>query len=143
MIFDSTTQFSKAQVVTTTAASTNVIDLLASGIPYNQSSALKRDFGVGSSVPVQVQVVEAFAGATSVAVAVETDDNSGFSSATEILRTAAIPVASLKAGYAFNIDDIPTGTSEQYLRLNYVVVGTATTGKITAGVVLARQHNPL
>lgn len=147
MIFDKQTQFSAAQAITVSAASTNVIDLLAAGVPYGHTGAVTRDQGINSGesdVPLLIQVVTAFATATSVKVAVQTDDNSSFSSAATILETEAIPIATLVAGYKFNIARLPEGTRERYVRLYYTVAGSdATAGAITAGIVAARQNNPL
>lgn len=147
MIFDAQTRFSNAQAITASAASTNVIDLLAAGIPFGHTVAVTRDLGVNSEMAeaeLQIQVTEAFATATSVKVAVQTDDNSAFSSAATILETEAIPIASLIAGYVFNIDEFPFRTRERYVRLYYTVAGSdATAGKITAGVVAAGQRNPI
>ncbi|WP_374387080.1 Bbp16 family capsid cement protein [Brevundimonas sp.] len=143
MIFDAQTRFSNAQAVTSTAASTNTIDLLAAGIPYGASAAVARDQGV-FGIPLHIQVVESFATLTSLTVSVQTDDNDAFSSATTVIATQAIPAADLTAGYVFNIGEIPLKTRERYLRLNYTVAGSsATAGKITAGIVAASQRNPL
>ena len=57
-----------------------------------------------------------------------------FASPTVVAQTAAIPVASLKAGYRFPLSGFPVGTSERFVRLNYVVAGTMTAGTITAAV---------
>lgn len=141
MIFDAQTRFSKEQAVTASAASTNVIDLLAAGIPYGNDAALNRDLGI-HEIPLRIQVTTAFATLTSLKVAVQTDDNSSFSSATTVLETEAIAAASLVAGYQFNIDRIPLKTTERYVRLYYTVAGSdATAGKITAGVVVANEQN--
>lgn len=141
MIFDKQVQFSAAQAVTASAASTNVIDLLAAGIPYGDNAALARDQGL-FNIPLLIQVVTAFATLTSLKVAVQTDDNSSFSSATTVLETEAIAAASLVAGYQFNIDKIPLKTTERYVRLYFTVAGSdATTGAITAGVTAANQNN--
>lgn len=141
MIFDKQTQFSNAQAITATAASTNSIDLLAAGIPYGDNAALARDQGL-FHIPLLIQVVTAFATLTSLKVAVQTDDNSSFSSATTVLETEAIAAASLVAGYQFNIDKIPLKTTERYVRLYFTVAGSdATAGAVTAGVTAANQNN--
>jgi hypothetical protein len=141
MIFDAQTRFSNAQAVTASAASTNVIDLRAAGIPYGNDVAVSRDLGI-FDIPLRIQVVTAFATATSIKVAVQTDDNSSFSSAATVLETEAIPIATLVAGYQFNIDKFPLKTSERYVRLYYTVAGSdATAGAITAGVVAANEQN--
>lgn len=129
MIFDKQTLFSDAQAVTATAASTNTVDLGPIATGY------KRRVGLGEKIPVVVQVIEAFAGATSLTVAVQESDAPG-SGFTDIATSVAVPVASLKPGYRFEIDVIPRNQSKRYLRLNYTVDGTATAGKVTAGVVL-------
>lgn len=141
MIFDAQTRFSNAQAVTASAASTNVIDLKAAGIPYGNDVALSRDLGI-YDIPLRIQVTTAFATLTSLKVAVQVDDNSSFSSATTVLETEAIAAASLVAGYQFNIDKFPLKTSERYVRLYYTVAGSdATAGAITAGVVAANQQD--
>lgn len=142
MIFDAQTLFSDGQAVTATAASTNTIDLGATGTPYG-GSALVRDPGKGCKVPISVTVTEAFATLTSLTISVETDDNTGFSSAATVFTTTAIPVATLVLGYSVPmLIEIPEGTKERYVRLKYTVGGSiATAGKITAGIVAARQTN--
>lgn len=129
MIFDRQTLFSDAQAVTATAVSTNTIDLgpIATG--------RKRRVGLGEKIPVVIQVVEAFAGATSLTVSVQESDteSSGFA---DIATSVAVPVASLKPGYRFEIDVMPRNQSKRYIRLNYTVEGAATAGRVTAGVVL-------
>lgn len=144
MIFDRTTQYSNGQAFTATAASTNVIDHLAAGIPYGSSTALTRDLGVGPDVPLLIQVTETFTGLTSVQVTYQTSDVENFGSGVDnVVSTAVVPVADLKAGYQFSIDQIPFRARKRHSRLNYTVVGTGTAGKITAGVVAANQRNPL
>lgn len=143
MIFDTQGLLSDAQAITADAGSTNVIDLGATGTPYG-GSALVRDIGKGMCrVPLSITVTETFNNLTSLTVSVQTDDNSGFSSATTRVLSDAILLASLVAGYQFQaIVDFPEGTKERYVRLYYDVTGAApTTGKITAGVVASRQTN--
>lgn len=142
MIYDAQTLFSDGQAVTATAASTNTIDLGATGTPYG-GSALIRDVGKGTCADIAVTVTEAFATLTSLTISVEVDDNSAFSSAATVFTTPAIPVATLVAGYSLPmLTAFTEGTNERYVRLKYTVTGSsATTGKITAGVVAARQTN--
>jgi hypothetical protein len=142
MIFDAQGLFSNAQAITADAGSTDVIDLGATGTPYG-GSALVRDVGKGKEIPISITVTEAFNNLTSLQISVQTDDNSGFSSAATRVLTEAIPLASLALGYQVQaIAYLPEGTKERYVRLYYDITGTApTTGKITAGVVAARQTN--
>lgn len=135
MILDTSLLLSDAQAITATAASTNIIDLGATGTVYGAGSALIKDIGKGCDIPLLIQVVEAFNNLTSLAVTVQTDDNAGFSSARDVL-SATLPLASLTLGRTFPIIEIPPGVAERYLRLNYTVTGTAPTlGKVTAGVI--------
>ena len=140
MLLDRQAQFSNRQAITASAASTDYI-LQPKGKRPHSGGGVWTDIGIGNAVPLLVQVTDAFTGGTSVAVSVQTDDNPSFSSPKTVLQTAAIPVADLKAGYRFPLDDLPTGTDEQYVRIYYIVVGTPTAGTITASVVAAVQYN--
>ena len=120
MILDEQALFSDAQKVTTTAVSTNMIQT-------------NGDIGKGEPVELLVQVVEDFAGATSVAVAIQTCDKKD-GTFEDIVTTNAVALADLKAGFKFPIKCLPTGI-KNYLQLKYVVAGTATAGAITAGIV--------
>lgn len=112
--------------LTATRVSTNVVDAKGFG-----------DVGIGGCLYIYVQVNTALtsAGASTLTVALQTDDNASFSSATTVYTTAAIPKASLIAGYQVVNVAVPTGC-ERYLRLNYTV-GTAdfTAGSITAEII--------
>jgi len=124
MILDLENLFSDQQIVTVTASSTNVLKL-------------PKDLAKGNPVPLLLQVTEAFVGATSVAVSIRTSATvsaGALVSPTVLATTAAIPVASLKAGYKFPLGHIPQGTLN-YVDLLYTVVGTATAGKVTSGIV--------
>ncbi len=135
MIFDASLLLSNAQAITATAASTNVIDLapIAQGIV--------RDIGKGTQIPLLIQVVEAFNNLTSLTIALQTDDNSSFSSAKTVWSSTVV-LADLIAGKVVVPEYVQRGTDERYLRLNYTVTGTApTAGKITAGVTMGNQSN--
>jgi hypothetical protein len=132
MIIDKQNTLSDGQAITATAVSTNVLDL------GNTSRSDE-----GAPVTLLAQVEEAFtaAGAATLTVTLETDDNEAFSSATVLLSTAAIPKATLVRGYQLPISFLPANV-ERYVRLNYTVAtGPMTAGKINAGIVLARQTN--
>lgn len=143
MILDATTQFSNAQAITATAASTNIIDLGATGTVYGAAAAITRDIGRGAVIPLENRVVETFNNLTSLTISIETDDNTGFSSAATIWTSPAYVLADLATGAKHLLpDSIPVGANERYMRLKYTVVGTApTTGKITAGVCAGVQTN--
>ncbi|NTZ90462.1 Bbp16 family capsid cement protein [Agrobacterium tumefaciens] len=144
MIFDAQNLFSDAQVITASAPSTNVIDFGASGKPVGAAANIRKDLGRGSKVSLRVQMIEAAlaAGAATLTVELQTDDNEAFSSPKTVWTSGAIGKASLVAGYVFPIDYLPRGTDERYARLNYTVAtGPLTAGKITAGVVAAGEDN--
>lgn len=129
MLLDQQALFSAAQAITATAASTNVID-----------TGSNKDVGKYGDIPLLIQVVEGFNNLTSLAVTVQTDDNSAFSSAADVL-SMTIPLASLVLGYKSPVITLPM-KMERYIRLNYTVTGTApTTGKVTAGITGGVQTN--
>ncbi|HDE1913022.1 Bbp16 family capsid cement protein [Klebsiella pneumoniae] len=129
MLLDQQALFSAAQAITATAASTNVID-----------TGSNKDVGKYGDIPLLIQVVEGFNNLTSLTVTVQTDDNSAFSSAADVL-SMTIPLASLVLGYKSPIITLPM-KMERYIRLNYTVTGTApTTGKVTAGITGGVQTN--
>lgn len=126
MILDKELMFSEKQAVTASAASTNVIDM---GTDRELGAADVEVYGI-------VDEAATAAGAATVQVALETDDNSGFSTPTTLSQTAAIGKATLVAGYKFFRMKIPYGC-ERFLRLYYTVAtGPLTAGKFTAGIVL-------
>jgi hypothetical protein len=141
MIFDEQTLLSNQQAITATAASTNVIDLGATGTVIGAAGALPRDIGKGVRIPLRVQVTEAFNNLTSLQVALQVAAASDFASS-KTVKSITVPVADLKAGKVVEIDYVPRGTDQRYLRLNYTVTGTApTAGKVTAGIVAGHQES--
>jgi hypothetical protein len=144
MIWDAQNLFSDAQAITATAPSDNIIDFGASGKPVGAAAAIRRDLGRGSRVPLRIQMVEAAlaAGAATLTVELQVDDNAAFSSPKTVSTSGPIGKAALTAGYIFPLDLFPRGTDERYARLVYTVAnGPLTAGKITAGVVAAGEDN--
>ncbi len=141
MIMDRTLLFSDGQAITATAASTNVVDLGATGTVYGASSPMVRDVGHGNDVDLVVTATQSFNNLTSLTISIQVDDNAAFSSPTTVFTSPAYTLAQLAAGAKYLLPDtLPGGTNERYVRLNYTVAGTApTTGKITAGIVAGRQ----
>lgn len=140
MILSAQLLMSDAQAIVATAASTNTIDNGAAGTAYGAQAAQSRDIGPGEPVPVILQVVETFNNLTSLQIDLETDDNSGFSSA-KVLASETLLLADLVAGKQVSMLYMPQNV-ERYVRVNYTVVGTApTTGKVTAGVTGGLQTN--
>ena len=142
MIFDLTTLFSNAQAITADAASTNIIDLGATGTAYGAAAALTKDIGKGQKIPIHIQVVEGFNTLTSLRVVIQSSSVEGFGSDVQDEIEQTIPLAGLTAGRTVAIECIPPGTDRRYLRVFYDVVGTnPTLGKVTAGIVMASQTN--
>jgi len=126
MITDAFLRVSTAQAVTTTAVSTDKIDL-----------SQAREIGEGADVYFVFTVGTAFAGGTSITFQVVTDDNAALSSPTVIAATSAIVTTSLTAGAQFVVAIPPQIASlgERYLGAQYTVSGTYTAGTVTADVV--------
>lgn len=114
--------------ITTTRVSTNVLDLLVA-----------RDLGAGAILGLNVKVTQAFASGTSLEIALQVSaDNTTFY---DILESPVYPVAQLILGapifrYALPLNQLLNGAAGvlnapgRYLRLNYTVVGTFTTGAV-------------
>lgn len=116
MLQDALLQFSDAQALTATAVSTNVIDCG----PQNRNLADGTAMAILLAPSVSADMTT---GDETYTVALQTDDNSGFSSPT-VLATMIIPGAQLKAGLCAYFG-LPSGAVfERYLRLNYTLAGT-------------------
>ncbi len=130
MYIDRQNLFGQDQAVTTSAASTDHIDLGAA-----------RDIGNGQPLEILVLCTEAVtaSGAATVTVALQSDDNSSFSSPANLVLSDAIPKASLVAGTQVLRVAVPYGT-ERYLRLFFTVgTGPLTAGRFTSGLIPQRQ----
>lgn len=124
MILDALLEMSDAQAVTATAISTNVIDLG----PVTDN--VLRDVGTGEEVYWVLSVGTAFTGLTSLQASLVTDSVVGLAtSPTTHVATAAIPLASLTAGFIYAVK-LPAGSYERYMGTSYTVVGTGTGGTI-------------
>ena len=102
-----------------------------------------RDIGNGERPEILVLCTQdvTAAGAATVTVALQTDDNSSFASPVNLVLSDAIPKASLVAGTQVLRVAVPYGT-ERYLRLFFTVAtGPLTAGKFTSGLVAQRQAN--
>lgn len=130
MLLDAQNQFAKDQVVTATAASTNVIDL-----------GIGRSLGSGEPLYLVVDVTESMTDASSnstVTPSLRTDDNAAMSSATVIRTLETIP-ALTAAGYR-RIYAIEPRTLERYIDINWTVAnGDLSTGKFSAYLVQGVQ----
>lgn len=122
MILDGQHLFSDAQALTETAASTNVIDLGAD-----------RNLGQGEPMAVMLLLDVAADGTTgdeTYSVAIQTDDNVGFSSAAT-LETLTITRGAVAGTKYFHVLK-PDTSCERYLRINYTLGGTTPTVTVTA-----------
>lgn len=142
MILDNTEIFSDQQIVTTTAPSTNVLDLGAAGTMYG-GAAVVRDSGKVMDIPLFVVLTQGFAGGTSLQVSIEQATDAAFTTPVTLLSGPVVLTAALTVGKQLAVPSrIPEGATMQFIRLKYTVVGTFTTGKISAGIAAARQTNP-
>lgn len=121
-MIDSQLQFSEQQAITTTAASSDIIDL-----------GKNREIAFGTPVPLMIIVNEDFNNLTSLKIAVETSENKEMSSVSE-LASVSVLLADLKKGKYIPLNFMPAG-NKGYVQLKYTVTGTTpTTGKITASL---------
>lgn len=139
MILSAQQLFSDDQAITASADSTNVIDLGAPGTPYGGAAALNQDIGKGAKVPLLAQVTEDFDNLTSLEIKLSTGSTTALGTT---IASQTILLADLVAGKQMNLDFLPNGIAEQYLGMEYVVVGTApSAGKVTAGITMGVQTN--
>jgi hypothetical protein len=130
MITDQLLRVSTDQALTTTAVSTDTIDL-----------SVARDMGEGGDLYMNFAVTTALAGGTSVKFEVISSASANLGSPTVIGSTDAIVTASLVAGYntAVRINPQVASLGQRYLGARYTISGTYTSGKVTADVVLDIQ----
>lgn len=129
-IMDKFLLFSSAQAVTVTAASTNVVD----------AGVANRSAGAAEAMFIQLTVGTAFTAAGAATLTVALQDSADDSSFADVQVSAAIPVASLVAGYRLNIPIPPV--LRRYTRLNYTVAtGPMTAGALTAGITKGFEMN--
>lgn len=139
MILSAQQLFSDDQAITASADSTNVIDLGVAETPYGGKAALNDDVGKGAKIPLLVQVTEDFDNLTTLEIKLSTGATTALG--TEI-ASQTIALADLLEGKQLNLDFLPNGIIEQYLGMEYVVVGTApSVGKVTAGITMGVQTN--
>lgn len=140
MLMSTLQNFSESQALTATAVSTNVIDLGATYTVLGSPVALARDIGPGQEIDVLIQLVVDSGGTTPTIVAtLEVDDNEGFASA-KVVATSTL-LADGSEGDTLDLNWIPYGTDERYMRINYTLGGSSPTYTVTSGIVLGRQTN--
>ena len=126
MITDKLLRVSEDQAVTSTAYSTNTIDL-----------SVARDVGEGKTLYMNFALTEAFANGTNLTFEVVTSANANLSSHDVIGSSATIATAALTLGKNIVVAINPQIASKgkRYLGARYVVTGTMNAGKVTADVV--------
>jgi hypothetical protein len=129
MLTDAQALFSDTQAVTAAAASTNYMDLGFS-LP---------ELGVGYPLYLWVQCDVAMTDGSSnstLEVKLQTDDNTSFSSASDVFVLATFPaVSAIGARYHAPLPSKPTNAYERYIRLYYTPAnGDLSTGSFTAGL---------
>jgi hypothetical protein len=150
MILDGLLQFSGVNGDSPTASgvSTNIIDLHLAGIPVLAAGQGARDMGIGDdpALKLLVQVTTAFAGLTSLAVALQgAPDNGAGAPGTFVTwwTGPAVLLASLTAGarlYDMDMPRPPAGVPvPRFLQLLYTIAGTGSGGVIKAYIVLDRM----
>ena len=126
MITDKLLRVSEDQALTTTAVSTNTIDL-----------SVARDVCEGTSLYMNFAVTEALANGTSVKFEVISSAAANLGSPTVIGSTDAILTAALTLGknVVVRINPDIAGKGQRYLGARYTIAGTFNAGKVTADVV--------
>lgn len=122
-VLDSRLVFGTAQAVTTTAASTDTVDL-----------KVGRKVGVGQPLYFCVQVTTALDSADgneTYEVQLQTANNSAFNDGLETL--VSIPIARGAAAGTFRFVAVPN-TNKRHLRANYVHGGTTPSGAYTSWI---------
>ena len=126
MIYDKENQYSDAQAVTAAAASTNLIDHQAA-----------RDLGVGEELYLVVHCVVAMTDAGSdstLAVVLQTDDNVGFASASQLMAVGTFPaVSAVGTRFVVKLPAIGDNAWERFTRLLFTPAnGDLSTGSFDA-----------
>ena len=126
MITDALLRVSEDQALTTTAVSTNTVDL-----------SVARDIGEGTTLYMNFAVTEALANGTSVTFEVITSASANLGTPTVIGSSAAIVTASLTLGKNIVVTLNPSiaGKGQRYLGARYTIAGTFNAGKVTADIV--------
>ena len=136
MILNANLILSENQAVTATALSANVIAFNDTGTPPREGSALERNLGSGTPIPMLMQVTEDFATLTSLTITLETSANEDMSSSTVLSSSGAILLATLVAGYRPSFTrHVPDALMSKYFAIRYTVAGSAATaGKMSAAM---------
>jgi hypothetical protein len=130
-LIDAQNELSDAQAVTVTAVSTNVIDM-------NQATPR---YAGGEDLNLDVTVNTAFAGGTSIQVKVWTDDTTTVTNGEAIYTGPAVLTAAATAGKKLATISLHHKDLQQYVGVQYVVVGTMTAGAVDANYMITPQSD--
>jgi len=136
---------------TGTQAASNIIDLGLSGIPSSANGGGARDIGVGDpELYLSALVDAAFTGGTSLQLQLQgaPDNGSGApGSYTTMWTGVAVVEANLVSGMQIANISVPRPVAGQvlprFLKLNFISVGTHSTGTISCSIVLNRDDMPV
>ena len=130
MITDKLLRVSEGQALTTTAVSTDTIDL-----------SIARDIGEGEALYMNFAVITALTGGTSVKFEVISSAAANLGTPTVIGSSDAIVTADLVAGknVAVRINPQVASNGQRYLGARYTISGTYSAGTVTADVVMNIQ----
>lgn len=132
---------------TGTQIASNIIDLgVTSGVPTSANGGGARDIGVGDDPMLKLSIIveTALTGGTSLQLELDgaPDNGSGAPGSYTIMwQSQAIAEAQLIAGELANIDVprvVPGQPIPRFLRLQFISVGTHSTGAVDAGIVIDR-----
>lgn len=136
---DQNLMFDNALALTSSQVSTNIIPLG----PLADGNA-RRNIGEANNqlyLVLQVGTALTSSGSSTLAIALETDDATGFGTAATIMSIPAIAKSSLTANALF-VYPLPPGAYEDYLRLSYTVAtADFTAGTLTAEISLNPPSN--
>jgi hypothetical protein len=127
MITDKLLRVSDSQLLTTTAVSTDKIDL-----------SLARDIGEGENLYMNFAVPVSLTGGTSVNFEVVIADDAAISTNVEVVgASGAVVTASLVAGFntAVRINPKIASLGRRYMGARYTIVGTYGAGSVIADIV--------
>jgi hypothetical protein len=133
-ILDRENAFSQSQALTGTSLvpSTDVIDL-----------SVVRQVGGGNGEPIIQVNFEVAAGGTTptMTLALQTDDNASFSSATTVITyLSAVADAAFGASTQYQFP-LPRTGLERYVRIAYTMGGTSPTSTVSAHLVVDSQED--
>lgn len=127
MFLDQQNQYSDAQALTATAASTNAID-----------HGVDRNLGIGEPLTVVLTVDVALAGTTpTFQFALQTDSTSAFGSAVSVVTSQSYTALAAATRVALPVP--PDTSMNRFSRLNYTLGGTTPTITVTSELIPSRM----